>query len=272
MRIAVRHETHYTYATPPKSIIQLLRLTPRSHEGQHVISWRIDCDADCKLKCGEDAFGNITHTFTVSQRVSSLSLIVEGNVETFDTAGVIRHAVERFPPTLYLRDTSLTEASAEIEDLGKSCLAKGPLDGLHELMARIHAHMQFDKDPTHTATTAKDAWSLARGVCQDYAHVFIAAARAGGIPTRYVSGHFFRDDGVVEQEAGHAWAEAYVADLGWVGFDPANCICPHESHVRVACGLDYLDAAPVRGAQNAGAGESLKVNVAVSQARSQRQN
>ena len=155
MRIAVRHETHYTYATPPKSIIQLLRLTPRSHEGQHVISWRIDCDADCRLKAGEDAFGNITHTFTVAQRVSSLSLVVEGHVETFDTAGVVRYAVERFSPLLYLRETALTEADAGIEDLGRTCLARGPLDGLHELMGRIHARMQFDTDPTHAATSAK---------------------------------------------------------------------------------------------------------------------
>jgi len=262
MRIAVRHETHYTYATPPKSIIQLLRLTPRSHEGQHVISWRIDCDADCKLKCGEDAFGNITHTFTVSQRVSSLSLIVEGNVETFDTAGVIRHAVERFPPTLYLRDTSLTEASAEIEDLGKSCLAKGPLDGLHELMARIHTHMQFDKDPTHTATTAKDAWSLARGVCQDHAHVFIAAARAVGIPSRYVTGYLVTGEGA-SSTAAHAWAEALVPDLGWVGFDPANAKCPTDAYVRVAAGLDAAAVAPVRGLRRGGEGERMRVAVRV---------
>lgn len=272
MRIAVRHETHYTYDIPPRSIIQLLRLTPRSHEGQHVISWRIDCDADCRLKAGEDCFGNITHTFTVIGPIQSLRLIVEGDVETFDAAGFVRHAVERFPPVLYLRETQLTAADAALQDLGAECLARGGLDGLHELMARVHNHMRFDTDRTHTATSASQAWALGHGVCQDYAHVFISAARAGGVPARYVSGHFFRSDGVIEQDAGHAWAEAYVEGFGWIGFDCANCICPHESHVRVACGLDYLDAAPVRGARIAGAGESLKVSVAVSQARAQRQN
>ena len=271
MRIAIRHETHYTYETPPKAIIQLLRLTPRSHEGQHVISWRIDCDADCRLKAGQDAFGNITHTFTVAGPINSLNLSVEGDIETFDASGLVRNAVERFPPVLYLRDTPLTHAGEDIRMLAHESTAGDRLSRLHDLMASLHKRMTFDADPTHAATTATEALALGRGVCQDYAHIFIAAARASGVPARYVSGHFYRDDGVVDQEAGHAWAEAYVPNLGWVGFDPANCICPHESHVRIACGLDYLDAAPVRGARMAGAGETLKVSVAVAQARSQRQ-
>ena len=84
-------------------------------------------------------------------------------------------------------------------------------------------------------------------MCQDFTHIFIAAARSLGIPARYVGGYFHRDDGVIEQDAGHAWAEAFVPELGWVGFDPANGICATDAHVRVAVGLDYLGAAPVRG-------------------------
>jgi transglutaminase-like putative cysteine protease len=117
MRIAVQHETAYSYATPPRSIIQILRLTPRSHEGQHVIQWRVGCDADCRLKAGEDAFGNITHTFTMTQPASSLRVVAVGEVETFDTAGVVSGAVERFPPVLYLRETPLTRANAAIRAL-----------------------------------------------------------------------------------------------------------------------------------------------------------
>jgi transglutaminase-like putative cysteine protease len=272
MRIAVRHETHYSYQTAPKSIIQILRLTPRSHEGQHVISWRIDCDADCRLKVGEDAFGNIIHTFTVMQPVNSLTLVVDGDVETFDTAGVVANAVERFPPMLYLRDTQLTAYNASLRDLGHASTRQDLLDRLHDLMAAIHKHMTFDTDPTHSGTTACEAWALGRGVCQDYAQIFIAAARSAGIPARYISGHFFRSDGVVQQEAGHAWAEAWIENLGWIGFDPTHGVCPHESHVRIACGLDYLDAAPVRGARTAGAGEELRVSIAVAQASAQQQN
>ena len=113
---------------------------------------------------------------------------------------------------------------------------------------------------------------LKRGVCQDYAHVFIACARHLGIPARYIGGHFLRSDGVVSQEAGHAWAEVYVADLGWVAFDPTNGISTTDAHVRVAVGLDYLGAAPVRGTRIGGAGETLAVKVHVDQAGRQTQS
>ena len=270
MRIHVRHETAYTYETPPKSIIQVLKLTPRSHEGQHVIDWRIDCDADCRLKPGEDAFGNITYAFTVNHPVSSLKLGVEGEVETFGTSGLVARAVERFPPLLFLRETGLTQPHLSMRDLAPR--RRDTLEFLHGLMAAIHERMIFDPDPTHSGTTACEALQLGRGVCQDYAHMFIAAARLAEIPARYIGGHFCRIDGQVEQTAGHAWAEAWVENLGWVGFDPANGICVQETHIRVACGLDYLGAAPVRGARNAGTGETLKVHVTVAQASAQSQN
>ena len=109
--------------------------------------------------------------------------------------------------------------------------------------------MKYDTNPTHTTTTATEAFALKRGVCQDLTHVFIAAARYLDIPARYVGGYFHRADGIVQQDAGHAWAEAYVPAIGWVAFDPASGICATDAHVRVAAGLDYLGAAPVRGAR-----------------------
>jgi transglutaminase-like putative cysteine protease len=109
-------------------------------------------------------------------------------------------------------------------------------------------------------------------VCQDLTHILIAAARSIGIPTRYISGHFHRDDGVIDQDAGHAWAEAFVPDLGWVAFDATNGICATDAHVRVAAGLDYLGAAPVRGTRYGGSGETLAVNVHVNQTQRQSQS
>jgi transglutaminase-like putative cysteine protease len=136
---------------------------------------------------------------------------------------------------------------------------------LHALMLQINDHMTFDEDPTHSGTSAIEAFGLKRGVCQDYAHIFIACARSGGVPARFVSGHFMRSDGKVHQEAGHAWAEAFVPDLGWVGFDPANAICTTDAHARIAIGLDYLGAAPVRGTRYGGGTETLTVAVRVEQ-------
>ena len=130
----------------------------------------------------------------------------------------------------------------------------------------------FDLDPTHAATTAAEAFALKRGVCQDLTQIFIAAARSLGIPARYVSGYFHRADGVIEQDAGHAWAEAHVPDLGWVAFDPANGISATDAHLRVAVGLDYLGAAPVRGSRYGGSDEILTIRLRVEQASRQVQS
>jgi len=143
---------------------------------------------------------------------------------------------------------------------------------LHSMTERLHREIVFDPDPTHTATTAAESFAMRRGVCQDLSHIFISAARSLDIPARYVGGYFHRADGVVRQEAGHAWAEAFVPDIGWVGFDPANGISPTDQHVRVAIGLDYLGASPVRGARKGGGREALTVTVHVDQAAGQMQN
>jgi transglutaminase-like putative cysteine protease len=275
MRIRLSHATTYHYDTPPTGVTQTLRLSPRNHDGQYVVAWRIDLSADCLLHQHEDAFGNITHAFTAEGLFSDLSVAVEGEVETQDTHGVVSGAVERFPPSLYLRETQLTQPDPAIVDFAETVRAGARTDTLtllHDLLSALNGKMTFDTDPTHVATTAAEAFSLGRGVCQDLTHVFIAAARQVGIPARYVGGHFFRGDGVVLQDAGHAWAEAYVETLGWVGFDPANGISPTDAHVRVAVGLDYLGAAPVRGTRYGGTGETLKVAVRVDQARQQSQH
>jgi transglutaminase-like putative cysteine protease len=275
MRIRVSHETVYRYDGPPKGVIQTLRMTPRNHDGQYVVAWRIDVSADCRLDAHEDAFGNISHTFSADGPFESLRLLVEGEVETQDNHGIVRGTIEHFPPSLFLRTTSLTAPDAAIAAFAHDAVANGGSDALgllHALLARVNQEIAFDTDPTHAATTAAEAFALKRGVCQDLTHIFIAAAREIGFPARYVAGYFHRADGVVRQEAGHAWAEAHVPDFGWVAFDPANGICATDAHVRVAVGLDYLGAAPVRGTRYGGGAESLSVSVVVDQAQRQMQN
>jgi transglutaminase-like putative cysteine protease len=275
MRIRVSHETVYRYHEPPKGVIQTLRMTPRNHDGQYVVDWRIDASADCRLDAQEDAFGNITHTFNADGPLDSLRLLVEGEVETQDSHGVVRGTIEHFPASLFLRTTPLTTPDAAIAAFAHDVAAGGGADGLglmHALLARVHQEIVFDTDPTHAATTAAEAFALKRGVCQDLTHVFIAAARELGVPARYVSGYFHRADGVVRQAAGHAWAEAHVPDFGWVAFDATNGICATDAHIRVAVGLDYLGAAPVRGTRYGGGAEQLSVTVVVDQAQRQMQN
>jgi transglutaminase-like putative cysteine protease len=201
--------------------------------------------------------------------------MVEGEVETRDTQGIVRGTVERFPPSLYLRATALTTPDADI--CAFAAASRDAEDGnvlnlLHHMLERLHDDMVYDTDPTQVATTAAQAFALKRGVCQDLTHIFIAAARSLAIPARYVGGYFRRDDGVDEQGAGHAWAEAFVPELGWVAFDPANGLCATDAHVRVAVGLDYLGAAPLRGTRYGGGGEVMSVKVRVDQASQQTQN
>ncbi len=274
MRIRISHATTYRYDTPPTAVTQMLRLTPRNHDGQYVAAWRIDLSQDCELHQHEDAFGNYTHSFTAEGPFSTLSVAVDGEVDTQDTNGVITGTVEPFPPALFLRETSLTEPDSAIVEFAEAIRASASediLSLLHELLREVHSEVAYDTDQTHAATSAAEAFKLRRGVCQDLTHIFVAAARQLGVPARYVSGHFYRADGVTAQEASHAWAEAYVEKLGWVGFDPANKICATEAHVRVAVGLDYLSAAPVRGTRFGGGGETMTVAVQVAQARQQSQ-
>lgn len=275
MRLRVHHTTTYRYDPPAGGVIQILRLTPANHDGQYVAEWQVDVSADARLTQRRDAFGNITHVFTATGPLSELVVHVDGQVDTLDTGGVLRGTDERFPPGLFLRATDLTQMddamiafAAPLRDAAKDV----PLDFLHRLMAALNERITFDADPTHPGTSATEAFALGRGVCQDYAHIFIACTRWAGIPARYVAGHFMRADGVIRQDAGHAWAEAYVPDLGWVGFDAANALCTTDAHIRVAVGLDSLGAAPVRGTRFGGGTETLAVAVSVDQAGRQSQS
>ncbi len=260
------HETAYRYATPAARAIQNLKLTPRSYDGQFVVSWRIDVDRDCRLETLADPFGNIGYSFTADGPLDGLTITAGGEVETQDTQGIVRGQVEPLPSEVFLRDTPLTAADAAIRDLTHA--AKADSDGtvlgfLHALMDATHARMRYDTDATDTGTTAVQALAAGSGVCQDFAHVFIAGARHIGVPARYVSGYLYRPDRPEGAASGHAWAEALVEGLGWIGFDPAHATCPKESYVRLAVGLDYLGAAPVRGFRYGGSGESLAVRVLV---------
>jgi transglutaminase-like putative cysteine protease len=268
MRLRIAHTTTYRYEPPATGVIQILRMTPGSHDGQYIADWQIDISVDTRLDMHHDAFGNITHVLTIGP-TSDLTINIEGLIETSDTGGVLRGTEERFPPGFFLRSTPLTEINpamaAFVRDLrGES--EDDVLGFLHALMMQINEHMTFDADPTNSGTSAIEAFTLRRGVCQDYAHIFIACARAGGVPARFAAGHFLRADGMVHQQAGHAWAEAHVPVLGWIGFDPANAICTTDAHARVAIGLDYLGAAPVRGTRYGGGTETLSVAVKVEQA------
>ncbi len=273
MRIRVHHVIAYAYDTPPTGVTQMLRLTPRNHDSQYVPAWRIDLSNDCRLHQHEDAFGNITHSFTADGPFNELVISVDGEVDTQDANGVVGGTLERFPPSLFLRETALTEPGGGIAEFVEALRADAPAEPLallHTLLRELDDEMTLD--PGHAAASAAEAFTARRGSDRQLAHVFIAAARQLGIPARYVSGHCLRDNGAAAQDAGQGWAEAHVERLGWVGFDPASCLCVTDAYVRVAVGLDQLGAAPVRGQRFGGSGETEKITVQVAQAGQQSQN
>jgi transglutaminase-like putative cysteine protease len=267
MRLRIAHSTVYRYDPPATGAIQVLRLTPRNHDGQYVVRWRIDVFPDSRLATHEDAFGNVTHVFTADGPLDELRVEVDGEVETQNADGVVRGTVERFPPSLFLRDTALTQADAAICEFAQTIRAQGDgrvLGELHALLDRLHAECAHEADPQLAAANAAKAFERKRGTAADLTHVFIGAAHNLGIPARFVGGYFRQAKGAVEQ-SGHAWAEAYVPDLGWVAFDPANGFCPMDAHVRVAVGLDALGAAPLRGARYGVGAEALEIAIKVGQ-------
>jgi transglutaminase-like putative cysteine protease len=274
MRLRISHQTSYRYQAPAASVIQMLRLTPRNHDGQYVARWRVDVSIDCRLDQHEDAFGNISHAFTADGPFGELTVLAQGEVETRDTEGAVRGAVERFPPALFLRETPLTAADAGIAEFAAAARAGGGDDVLavlHRLLGELHTRMACARDlAPPMAQPAAEAFARRAGHPRDLAHVFIAAARSLGIPARYVSGYVCADEAAAQDAA--AWAEAHVGGLGWVAFDPANGVCATDAHVRLAMGLDCLNAAPLRGTRYGGAGEAQSVTLAIAQAAGQQQS
>lgn len=263
MRIRISHSIAYAYAEPVRQLRQVLRLTPRDHDGQHVMSWRIEPNIDGRLRSSQDPFGNLVHDFSADGPIENYAIEINGMVETVDLAGVIRGVVEKVPPAVFMRDTLLTEPSAALRAFVAEAGGKGgsDLSRLHALMEAVHAEIDCVPTGERVGIGANACLEAREGIPQDVTHVFMACARSLGAPARYVSGYVAESDTLPHAGGAHAWAEAYLPDYGWIGFDCANGLCPTDTHIRVANGLDYADAAPVRGARSGGTGESLLVEV-----------
>jgi transglutaminase-like putative cysteine protease len=269
MRLSIHHETRYRYDVAPGSVIEVLRLTPYNTANQSVRDWRIDVTGDAMLSRDEDAFGNVVHTFTLAHPGHDLVISATGTVETEPSSGIVSGTRERLPLGVYLRETALTTPDPAIEALARRARAESDgtlLDRAHRLNGLVYETLGFDEGVTTVTTTAAEALAHGHGVCQDLAHVLIAAARADGLPARYVSGYQFAEGRARDEHASHAWAELHVEGLGWVSFDPTAGASCTDAYVRIAVGLDYLSASPVRGAVYGGAGETLAVDVAMEQA------
>lgn len=266
MRLAIRHTTRYRYEGPIVHGLQRLRLTPKETQGQSIIDWTMEYEgASEQLSYDDQNFNHVT-LVAVDEGVREVVVTCGGTVDTQDQAGVIGQHAGHLPLWAFLSETKLTEAGPLVRELIADVerSEEGMVETLHNLSAKIRESVEYETGQTGVATTAEEAVEAGQGVCQDHAHIFLAAARALEIPARYVSGYLMMDDRI-EQEATHAWAEAWVQNLGWVGFDISNGISPDPRYVRVATGRDYRDAAPVTGISFGAASENLSVDLAVEQ-------
>ncbi len=266
MLLLVSHATTYHFAIPVAHGLQRLRLTPKSTQGQRVVEWDMDF-ANAALEVEYDDHNmNRVALVSVAPGSSEVTIACRGIVATSDQAGIIGQHSGNMPLWAFRAQTAFTRPGPKMRALvSRLDLPAGDaLASLHRLSAVIREEIEYIPGETEVDTTGEEAAALGRGVCQDHTHVFCGGARALGVPTRYVSGYLMMDDRI-EQDAGHAWAEAHVAGLGWVGFDVSNGISPDARYVRVATGRDYREAAPITGMSIGGGETRLSVALAVEQ-------
>ncbi|AGN81740.1 transglutaminase family protein [Pseudomonas sp. GD03651] len=256
MKLSIRHDTTYSYASDVSNSIQFLRLTPRSSERQRINDWQLDLPS--KVRSQIDPYGNILHVLTLDKPHGHLALTARGQVEIDPDC---EHEAEQQSPLPFLRGSHLTQADgALIAFAARQCGSHRDRAALIGLMQGLAEHMPYSPGATSVGTTAIEAFSGGAGVCQDHTHAFLACARSLGVPARYVSGYLCTED---EQHlASHAWAEAWV-DQAWYSFDITNRLTRPERHLKLAVGLDYLDACPVRGVRRGGGAEAMQASVHV---------
>ncbi|APX21652.1 MAG: transglutaminase family protein [Rhodobacteraceae bacterium] len=268
MRLSVRHTTRYRFDHPVRGVAQSLRLWPADCASQKVVSWQVRTEGALRGAEFTDGAGDRTMLATWRGPLDELTVEVSGEVETADLFGVLREHREKGPASLYLRSTKHIRPDHDLKELSVSALdgmrGASDLDRAHALAKAVNEAIEYAPGETQPHTTAAEALAGGRGVCQDHAHALIAVAHVAGIPARYVMGYLQTDGDGAPHEASHAWAELFVPNLGWVGFDAANRCCPDDRYIRLGSGYDAQDAAPIRGVvQGSTPDEHLEVEVVV---------
>lgn len=275
MRLHIEHETRYNYATPADYALLQLRITPRSSAAQTVLDWDLALDGGRHQAQFIDQFGAQVDLVELMPGAQSLGITVAGQIETRGSAPLqpksdpspsSKSTPQTLPNWFFLRPTALTQFNADMNEIIKAARDEetGSIAQLHALSRHILARVKYQSGTTHTHTSAADALALGTGVCQDHTHLFLACARQMDLPSRYVSGYLMMNDRT-DQEATHAWAESYIKNLGWVGFDVSNGISPDERYVKIAHGQDYTDCTPTRGIVIGARQDNLVVSIQVQQ-------
>ncbi len=284
----IRHTTTFSYGAPVSVCHNTLCLTPRSGPRQQVGQAQLQIAPTPTISSQRrDWFGNTVHMFSLELAHETLSIEVraEATVEpapTLDAAAtppwesIVAGVREQTDPNWldacpYLYDATLVQRHEAATAYGRTAFTRGRpvLEAATALMSQIHRDFAYESGATHVHTDSRQALQLRRGVCQDFAHVAIAALRGLGVPARYVSGYLRThpppgQPRLVGADQSHAWFAAYMGpEIGWVELDPTNDVACGVDHIRLAVGRDYADVAPVRGVFLGGAESTQRVEVDV---------
>lgn len=266
MLLKIDHTTTYEYDTPVPYALQQVRLTPHDLPGQSVKSWATTISGGQKEVEYTDYLKNNVILVGLEENQTAITINCSGEIETSNTNGIYGEDCSTVPLWYYLHSTPLTEQGPNIINLAIELGNNYPdeITRLHALSSLIAEKVTYETGTTHPETTAEQALSAGNGVCQDHAHIFISTARQLGYPARYISGYLMMDDRI-DQDASHAWAEAHVDNIGWIGFDVSNNISPDERYIRIANGLDYKEAAPISGMRMGESNETMVVTLQIQQ-------
>ncbi len=277
----LRHATEYDYAEPVVLGTHFMHLMPRPRPGQIIRETQLDIFPLPEIRRDElDHFGNNTTSISVTSPHKQFTVALSATVDVShpappaaaETAGweaIAATAIADVDVAEFCLASPLAHPSAELGGYAAPSFAAGRpvLEGLIELNRRVFTDMSYRPGVTNTATTAGQTLKSRAGVCQDYAHLMIAALRALGLPARYVSG-YLRTSAPAGQEKrrgadqSHAWIASWLGpDVGWVDFDPTNNLVVGDEHVTLAWGRDFQDVSPLRGIILGGGRHSLRVNV-----------
>lgn len=280
MVITTLHETVYQYARDIRATAMEARLWPVSDANQTCREYSLSVDPLCVLSEFADYHGNKTMAFNTLEPHDTLVLssrsVVETHRDPFQAQPLGDDFLQSKARLDYLRFSDTVQRVEELKNWNTECglmsahrdalwfEKNGLFPAVQRLMEKIHTDFCFDPCATHVATNTLEAMEDKRGVCQDFAHVFIAACRMAGVPARYVSGYLVtrRSRSAEGSPASHGWAEALIPRHGWTAFDPTNNLLPDDNYVKIAAGGDYRECAPTHGVY-AGAGVSAKMHIRV---------
>jgi transglutaminase-like putative cysteine protease len=263
MKLEIVHSTRYRYSGPIAETVMEVRLRPMDGNGQRCLDFNLELSHGVKPRSYVDGFGNHVHYFNLVRPHAGMSVVSRSTVET----GLSR---EEDPGEElvqdFLRFRSPVKDVAGVREMALRHAIQDPTSpasveqALDELTIAISRDFTYDRTATNVYSAVDDVLTLRAGVCQDFAHLFIAVARDMGVPARYVSG-YIHSPGERTAAASHAWAEAWVPGRGWIGFDATHPIRTTPHHVRLAVGRDYTDAAPTRGVYVGSATGAMAISV-----------